>query len=293
MVAHGKRRALGQHFLKDQALCLAIAQKALKEAQESGCTSLLEIGPGKGAITREILNELKHYPGLQRFLLVEKDQKLGQSWSQSLTEQAQTHFSSTQLSVRVSDFLCLPQSEWLQNPPLAVVSNLPYSSGTAIFTRLAAHPEAIATLVLMFQAEVAQRLRAEPNTKAQGSLSVWTQNRWTVEKLWSVPPGAFSPPPLVQSEVVVLRRRTTPRIPFTTAPEDQKVWQSFLKVCFSQKRKMLRSLLPWKRALERSQVKETLRAEALSWEDWEKLYLAVRDELNLSTDHHPSTRRDP
>jgi 16S rRNA (adenine1518-N6/adenine1519-N6)-dimethyltransferase len=278
MVAHGKRRALGQHFLIDPTICSAIAECCLKEATENGCKSLLEIGPGKGALTHEILNRLHPSLPLEHFLVVEKDRKLGEDWAQQFSERAPSDQPGIHLSVRVSDFLTLSDTEWQQTPPLAIVSNLPYSSGTAIFTRLAAHPESISTMVLMFQAEVAQRIRAQASTKSRGSLSVWTQNLWEVERLLEVPPRAFSPPPLVQSEVILLRKRSTPRIPWTTEKEDAKLWESFLKICFSQKRKMLRSLLPWKSALEASGVNGTLRAEALDWEDWEKLYLAVRSQ---------------
>ena len=131
-------------------------------------------------------------------------------------------------------------------------------------------------MVLMFQAEVAQRLRADPDTRAWGSLSIWIQNRWNVRKLISVKPGAFNPPPKVDSEVLVFERREQPRIQIPNDPKTEAQWESLLKATFSQRRKMLRSVLkPYpvlRNALELSQVDDTKRAEALSWEEWAKLW---------------------
>lgn len=275
MPAQGKRRALGQHFLKDQALANAIAERGVKEALESGCKSLLEIGPGRGAITLPLFEQLKNSPSIRNFQLIEKDEYLAQKWKEQETGHP--------FSVRVGDFLEVPESEWLGHSdlPLAVVSNLPYSSGTAILDRLARHTESIPVMVLMFQAEVAKRLRAEPSTKERGSLSIWIQNLWDVEKFLAVPPHAFAPPPEVNSEVVILKRRAQARIPNTTNPEDAVIWESFLKVCFAHRRKMLRSSLPWRNALELSGVDGTKRAEALQWQEWEQLFQAVKQIIQL------------
>jgi 16S rRNA (adenine1518-N6/adenine1519-N6)-dimethyltransferase len=154
---------------------------------------------------------------------------------------------------------------------MGVVSNLPYSTGTAILDRLAR--EEIPFMVLMFQAEVAQRLRAEPSTKAWGSLSIWLQNRWDVTRLCGVPPGAFSPPPDVDSEVVVLRRRAEPRV----AVKSEEAWEKLLKVSFAHRRKMLRGSLPppYKAALEKAEIDGTKRAEALGWDEWSRFLGAL------------------
>ena len=259
----GRRRALGQHFLRDKTVCDRIAQKAIELTQEFKCTQILEIGPGRGAITEPILELKGHTP----LVLAERDSRLVAEWR-----------VRGGARVEEGDFLDLAEEKWLNKTPLAVVSNLPYSAGTAILTRLAAHPEKIPFMVLMFQAEVAQRIRAEPSTKAWGSLSVWIQNRWDVEKLLSVPPGAFSPPPEVNSEVVVLRARKEPRIPVPT-PADEKAWEGLLKACFAHRRKMLRAGLKGfsgpRNALEASGVDGTKRAESLSWDEWARLFAAL------------------
>jgi 16S rRNA (adenine1518-N6/adenine1519-N6)-dimethyltransferase len=267
----GRRRAFGQHFLKDKSVCNKIADAAIELAISSGSEGLLEIGPGRGAITEPLIERLSKLPKLSRFLICEKDRALAARWNVEAGLRPL-------LQILDADFLELSPASWLPVTPLTVVSNLPYSAGTAIFTRLASHPKQIPAMVLMFQSEVAQRLRAERNTKAWGTLSIWTQNRWDVKKLLSVPPSAFNPPPQVQSEVVILTPRETPRIPQTDGVHE-KVWEGLLKACFQHRRKMLRSGLPksgpLRNALELSGVDDTKRAEALDWMEWEKLYRAL------------------
>ena len=271
----GRRRAYGQHFLKDKSVCQKIAQTAVEAAETTGCATLLEIGPGRGAITDPILELAHRSDTLKKVILCEKDRKLVDEWN--------LRASGDQiLSIQDSDFLLLDEVQWLGHAPIVVASNLPYSAGTAIFTRLAEHPDKIRRMVLMFQAEVAQRLRAEIGTKAWGSLSIWTQNRWDVTKLLTVPPGAFQPPPEVMSEVVVLIPREKPRVemPKLNSPKGltqaHSLWESLLKSCFTHRRKMLRAGLPksgpLRNALESSGVDGTKRAEALEWKEWEKLF---------------------
>jgi 16S rRNA (adenine1518-N6/adenine1519-N6)-dimethyltransferase len=272
MSTQGRRRALGQHFLKDRSIAQKIAQTALSEARLHSCRTLLEIGPGRGAITDPLLADIRDRGGIDRFLICEKDLALFNHWKQE--EQESPFVTSTN-----EDFLDWDSSEWLKNTPIAVVSNLPYSAGTAILVRLARHPAEIPVMTLMFQAEVAQRLRAKPESKAWGSLSVWLQNQWDVTSLLHVPPHAFAPPPDVQSEVVVLRRREKPRVEIAPTEKGQKLWDGLLKACFAHRRKMLRSGLagaqPYRNALDVAKVDGTKRAEALNWEEWDRLYQAV------------------
>ncbi|HUP56366.1 MAG TPA: 16S rRNA (adenine(1518)-N(6)/adenine(1519)-N(6))-dimethyltransferase RsmA [Bdellovibrionota bacterium] len=267
MPAHGKRRALGQHFLKDTSVIDRIVDRGLELASEHEVKSLLEIGPGRGALTLPLLERLGRAPSIARFTLCERDRDLAANW--------RAFDVGNRLLVREGDFVTLPREEWFGEAPIGIVSNLPYSAGTAILDRLAREHESIPFMVLMFQAEVAQRLRAEPGTKAWGSLSIWLQNRWDVSRLIAVPPGAFSPPPEVNSEVVVLLRREKPRVEVT----DEKLWEDLLKACFAQRRKMLRSALssrkPYRSALDASGVDVTKRAEALDWSEWNRLLSAA------------------
>ena len=271
MSTYGRRRALGQHFLKDSEVAKSIAEAGVQQAVAHSCSALLEIGPGKGAITHPLLELLPEYPQIKNFILAERDLFFAAQWQ---THSLSKRSPALSFSVEAGDFLELPKEKWLFSLPLAVVSNLPYSAGTAILQRLVQNRDSIPVMVLMFQAEVAQRLRAEPSTKGRGSLSLWVQNLWDIQKLLSVPPAAFIPPPQVNSEVVVLKRRESPRVPHTL--EESKLWESLLKICFAHRRKMLRSVIPWKNTLELSGVNGTKRAEELGWEEWDRLFQTVR-----------------
>ena len=284
MPAFGKRRAFGQHFLRDPGIIRIIAQTAVEEASKNDCRGLLEIGPGKGAITYPLLELLDQQswktPHIERFTLAERDIKFVNDWHDRIDARKAETATPYEVKIQSGDFLELADEKWLTGTPLAVVSNLPYSAGTAILTRLAGHTKDIPVMVLMFQAEVAFRLRAESGTKAWGSLSIWIQNLWDVTQLCSVPPEAFTPPPDVDSEVVVLKRRTTPRVEVPNDAESQQLWESLLKACFAHRRKMLRSGLSahpqFIQALQKAPIDPTLRAEALSWTQWAQFFSAVQ-----------------
>lgn len=281
MPVFGKRRALGQHFLRDRGIIELIARTAVDEATAAGCVALLEVGPGRGAITHPLLERLAAQSQIRHFTLAERDRRFAYEWRGIAAERLPGQ--AFDLAVEEGDFVELPAERWLTRAPLAIASNLPYSAGTAILTRLARHTREIPVMVLMFQAEVAARLRAEPNSKPWGSLSIWIQNRWDVSKLCAAPPRAFAPPPDVDSEVVVLKRRETARVAVPADEASEALWEGLLKACFLHRRKMLRSGLPagsiHRAALDRSGIDPTARAEALTWDDWARFYAA----LTLST----------
>jgi 16S rRNA (adenine1518-N6/adenine1519-N6)-dimethyltransferase len=265
--------------LRDLKVCETIASTAVDLCHAHACPRLLEVGPGKGAITLPIIRLLAEkftHETRPELLLSERDRWIAEEWKKE-------ELATGTLRVEEGDFLDLPWEKWGDRSPLGVVSNLPYSAGTAILTRLAGEAfnrTPIPFMVLMFQAEVAQRLYAQPSTKAYGSLSVWIQNRWDVTRLLNVPPGAFTPPPEVQSEVVVLKYRATPRVSVPATAEAEKTWERLLKACFSHRRKMLRSGLAsspaHRNALEASGVDGTKRAEVLTWNEWQALFEALR-----------------
>jgi 16S rRNA (adenine1518-N6/adenine1519-N6)-dimethyltransferase len=272
MPASRRRRAYGQHFLRDASVIDRIVEATLQKVEQHQARALLEVGPGKGAITRSLLESFPESKSLERFLIVEKDQDLAADWIEQSKD-------LDRVEVIEADFLKVTRETYLSTTPLVVVSNLPYSAGTAILQELAECPENIPAMVLMFQAEVAHRLRATPGEKAWGSLSLWMQNHWEIRKLISVPPGAFSPPPEVNSEVVVLEARNEPMI---RAPEGANAteiahwnsqWDKLIRVPFLHRRKMLRSGLPknsiWKESLDQAGIDGTRRAEDLDWNDWE------------------------
>jgi 16S rRNA (adenine1518-N6/adenine1519-N6)-dimethyltransferase len=275
-----KRHALGQHFLRDSLLAEKIARAGAELAQTHQCRGILEVGPGDGALTEPLIQALRDIipPGQEpRVLLSEADRKIAAHWAGRREAGFGKEFN---LRVCEGDFLNLPEAVFLERVPLGVVSNLPYSAGTPIAVRLLDHPESVPFLLLMFQAEVARRFRAEPNSEDWGSLSIWTQNRWEVSKFAFVPPGAFSPPPKVDSEVVLFRPREKARIPLKT-PAERRLFDQLLRVAFAHRRKMLRSGLPsqgpWKASLEKAGIDGTLRSEALGWADWEKWWTALQE----------------
>ncbi len=283
MPASPRRRAFGQHYLQDEKVIGLIVATTFEHVERHSARSLLEIGPGRGAITTPLLAKMKETGGLERFLVVEKDRSHASHWEESLR-------GHSGVTVLEKDFLDLDPADYLRPAPLVVVSNLPYSAGTAILQELAKFPDGIPAMVLMFQAEVAARLRAVPREKAWGSLSLWIQNRWDVRKLISVPPRAFAPPPDVNSEIVVLEARNELRIPCPPCPEPEfnekwlsaweSNWEKLIRIPFLHRRKMLRSGLPkdslWKEALEAAEIDGTRRAEELEWSDWEKWLTAVQ-----------------
>jgi len=227
-------------------------------------TTVLEIGPGGGALTNKILE--KHAGSNFNFVIVEKDKKIANYWKDKLK-------STKNIQIFDADFLKLPENDFLSKK-IAVISNLPYSSGTAILQKLSTHHRQISHMTLMFQLEVAKRLYAQENSTHRGSLSLWIQNQWNVTPIVEVPPLAFMPPPKVYSEVLLLTPRENTMIPDT----NPNVWDRLLKLAFTHRRKMLRSGLPrgpLRNALEQSGVDGKKRAQALSWRDWEKLYQEV------------------
>ena len=263
------RKAFGQHFLRDEKVIGTIITQVTQDVAALKPKRVLEIGPGQGALTYPFLD--RHMEPPFEFVLCEKDRKIAAQWKEKAT-----------IRTLESDFMELPESEWLTDG-LYIFSNLPYSAGTAIFTRLAVHTQKIPAMTLMFQKEVADRLLASPDSPHDrsdlGSLSLWTQNLWQTQNLCDVPPRAFRPPPKVWSAVV----RFTPRAQPLFAGTDPgtaggKKWESLIKTAFSQRRKMLRASLKGHplmgKALEQAQVDGTKRSEALSWAEWSRWWSA-------------------
>jgi 16S rRNA (adenine1518-N6/adenine1519-N6)-dimethyltransferase len=261
-----KRKAFGQHFLHDTSVIQPIVSQVMQAAVANPDATILEIGPGEGAITRPLLQAL---PIDRTFMLAERDRELIEFWK----GESRVH------TLIEGDFVKRAPEVIPGLGPLIVVSNLPYSAGTAIVLELCQHPSQISEMILMFQAEVAKRLYAEPSTPDRGSLTLAIQNQWDVSRLMTVKPQSFKPPPKVMSEVVVLKRRAEPRLRLEH-PADQQKFEELVKKAFQHRRKMLRgnlSAAPWKAALERSQVDPTARAESLTWEQWIQIWNASQD----------------
>lgn len=263
MSGANRRKAFGQHFLVDQKIIDQIIEKTFSLAKRDQAKTLIEIGPGPGAITRPLIENFTSVGSIENFFIVEMDRRFADNWREQTQDQ-------DPIVVISQDFLKVDLEPLLAKTPVHVVSNLPYSSGTAILLKLCEYPDRIPAMTLMFQKEVADRLKAEPDTDDWGSLSLWVQNRWNVERLCHVPARAFRPPPKVLSEVVVVTPRKTARI--DGSEQNHALWNQLLRLAFAHRRKMLRSSLPkgspFITAMLEAGIPETERAERLNWDQW-------------------------
>jgi 16S rRNA (adenine1518-N6/adenine1519-N6)-dimethyltransferase len=254
---------LGQNFLHDaQAIRRIVA--ALGDCSRS---TVVEIGPGKGAVTRA----LAAHAG--RVLAVELDQELAARLG---TEFAPEHVTIANQDVLSFDF----SAAAVAGERLAVVGNLPYYITSPILLKLAASHASIDRAVLMMQREVADRVAADPGSRDYGSLSVTVQMYGPVERLFTLPPDAFSPPPEVHSTVV--RWRFAPR--FAELGVEESEFLAFVRQAFAQKRKTLANNLraagiataEIQAALTLAGISAHSRAEELSLETFAALWRALR-----------------
>jgi 16S rRNA (adenine1518-N6/adenine1519-N6)-dimethyltransferase len=213
-----KKPRLGQNFLVDADACRRVVAALGNVAQDS----VLEIGPGQGALTRLLVRSAGH------LTLIEYDPAL----AAALT----TEFAAVpSVEVRHADILSLDITTLARgrSRPLAIVGNLPYYITSEILLHLVAHHAAIDRAVLMVQREVAERVAASPGTSDYGVLSATMQLYGTVELLFTLPPSAFAPPPDVYSSVV--RFRVQPRLGELGVTAEEFI--PFIRASFAQKRK--------------------------------------------------------
>ena len=241
------RRALGQHFLLDPNLCGRIARGA---RLRSG-TTVLEVGPGPGGLTRALLAA-----GAARVIALEKDRRC----VAALRDLA-THFPD-RLRIIEGDALAFDVAT-LGRGRIGIVANLPYNIGTRLLLRWLQRVERLESMTLMFQKEVAARITASGG-RDFGGLSVRAQWLCTCERLFDVSPKAFLPPPLVVSTVVRLVPRIEP-----LAPAEPDALDAVTRAAFGQRRKMLRRALRGLTAdpqtlLHKAGLSPSLRAETLS-----------------------------
>lgn len=247
------RKKLGQHFLCDLNLTRKIAECA---GDLSGCT-VYEIGPGPGGLTRALLGT-----EAKKIIAIEKDKRCIEALT-GLVNAADGRLEVIEGDALKTDLLKLSRH------PRAVVANLPYNIGTELLIKWLRQIDGFRSLTLMFQAEVADRIAAAPDSKTYGRLSVIAQFCCTVQRAMDLPARAFTPPPKVNSAVVHL----TPR---ADRPEDIEfeTMERVTAAAFGQRRKMLRaSLRPLggEKLLLEAGINPELRAENLTVEEFEKL----------------------
>src|SRR5215468_10695970 len=216
-----KRRALGQHFLRDQAIARAIVDLVAPTAQDL----VVEIGPGDGSLTGLLAGRAG------RVIALEIDRALGAALRARLPA-----VEVLDADARSWDYGALAAQP---GGRVLILGNLPYSVGKPILTALIAARAAIDEMALMLQREVAERVAAPPGGKTYGSLSIFTQLHCDVRLAFRVPPGAFRPPPKVDSAVLHLRVLPQPRV----ALADPRRFESVVRAAFAQRRKMLANAL--------------------------------------------------
>ena len=247
------RKSLGQNFLLDLNLTAKIARQA---GPLDGC-DILEIGPGPGGLTRGLLAE-----GARFILAIEKDRRCLTALHQI------SNAYPERLTVLEGDALSIDPLQYL-TPPIKVAANLPYNIGTELLIRWLTPPQwppFWTSLTLMFQREVADRIVAQPGSKAYGRLALLAQWRCDPQIVMSLPPEAFTPPPKISSAVVHFTALPAPRF-----PADPKVLERVIAMAFNQRRKMLRSALKGlgpdiEDRLVAAGLKPTERAEQVSLE---------------------------
>ena len=214
-------KSLGQHFLLDLNLC----HRVVRSAGDVTNGTTIEIGPGPGGLTRALLDAGANV------IAIERDDR-----TQPLLAELADAFPG-RLTLLAADALKVDCAT-LGKPPRRIVANLPYNVATELLLQWLARVDALESLTLMFQREVAERLTATPGTKAYGRLSIITQWRCEVALAFDVNPRAFTPPPKVDSSVVSLVPRAAP-----LAPADPDVLARVTAAAFGQRRKMLRQSL--------------------------------------------------
>jgi len=253
-----KRRALGQHFLRDPAIARAIVDVVAPTASDR----VVEIGPGEGALTGELARRAGHV------VAIEVDHELA--------ARVRARFPGVEVveaDARTWDYATL---EAAPGGRVLVVGNLPYSVSKPIVMSLVTARAAVDEMALMLQREVAERLAASPGNKTYGSLSVFTQLACEVRIALRVPPGAFRPPPKVESAVVHLVVQRAPRVRI----EDEHRFHVVVRAAFAHRRKTLgnalaRTLgLPVERvraAAEAADIDPGRRAETLDLAEFARL----------------------
>src|SRR6202041_2207301 len=272
---------LGQHFLVSESFALQIVD-ALGDVSQS---TVLEIGPGRGVLPSLLARRAR------RLIAVELDRVLAAQLR--LRFGMFPNVEVIEADIRSVDINSLfGPKPGLRRPgiefkptPAKVIGNLPYYITSDILLRLFDYSRYFETLVILVQREVADRIAAEPGSSDYGLLSATAQLYARVEKLFTLPPVAFSPPPKVHS--AALRLTIAPRQHELGLDADNGIREGFidfLKLSFGQKRKTLwnnlKSSYPEPRlraALAQARVKPAARAETLTLEESAALFRALRD----------------
>ena len=237
-------RARGQNFLIQPA----IADRIVAAANLRAGDEAIEIGPGLGMLS-ERLARLE----LRRLLLVELDRGLSERLEAAFAGNPATRLTN-------QDFLDLDLRSVIDRPPVTIVGNLPFNAAAAILRRLCDARALVARMVLMFQREVAERIRARPGTPSGSALSAYTALYWKIESHFRVNAGNFFPRPKVDAEVLVFAPRALP--PF--APDREAAVLATIRAVFCAPRKTIRNALAVALGADPAAIAEALERAAIA-----------------------------
>lgn len=257
-MSHQTKKSLGQHFLADPAMI----DKIVRAIGPQPGQRLVEIGPGAGAITRPLLQ--RH----GALTVIEFDRDLIAPLT-ALGAELGADLSIVHADVLSVDFTALAGGQ-----PIRLVGNLPYNISSPILFHALDHLPVITDMVFMLQKEVVDRMAAAPGSKVYGRLSVMLQARCKVTPLIKVPPGAFRPPPKVDSAVV----RLEPRPADELGLQQPVLFERLVRAAFAQRRKTLRNALGEICSAEQMQafdIDPGARAEAIAVSDYVRLANAL------------------
>tara|TARA_B100000809_G_C15061886_1_gene502683 strand:- start:238 stop:1101 length:864 start_codon:yes stop_codon:yes gene_type:complete len=253
-LSHKARKRFGQNFLHDAGIIESIVRSIRPQADDC----LVEIGPGKGAITEGLIDDCHslHVVELDRDLI---------PW---LVIKFERHpqFNIHQADALKFDFESIMEDD----KPLRIVGNLPYNISTPLIFHLLSYHERVQDMHFMLQKEVVKRMAAQASEKAYGRLGIMVQYFCKVEHLFDVPPECFDPAPKVDSAIVRL-------IPYDKLPypaDDYKIFDRLVNTAFQQRRKTLRNTL--KQLLTVEQIEQltidtSVRPENLSMQEFVEL----------------------
>ena len=223
-MAHKPRKRFGQNFLHDQNVIQRIVNAIAPKQGER----IVEIGPGQGALTKELLSLI------EKMDAVELDRVLIEPLQQTCAPLGQLTIHAA--DALKFDFCSLPENS---EQKLRVVGNLPYNISTPLLFHLMEQRHCIKDMHFMLQKEVVDRITAQPGNGQYGRLGIMLQYYCQAEHLFNVPPGAFFPPPKVDSAVFRLTPHDKPAFP----TKDEALLSRIVSMSFSQRRKTIRNNL--------------------------------------------------
>ncbi len=225
VAGHTARKRFGQNFLVSDGVIRKIVDAVAPRAGDT----VVEIGPGLGALTDPLLERIDHLHVVE----IDRD----------LIARLQQRFPPERLSIHQGDALEFDFGSLKGTGPLKIVGNLPYNISSPLLFHLVPFAMLVHEMHFMLQKEVVDRMVANPGSKDFGRLSVMLQYRYHMERLFIVPPGSFNPPPKVDSAIVRMIPVDFSRVGADATTRDPALFARVVTAAFSQRRKMLRNTL--------------------------------------------------